>query len=304
MKRTAIAAPRLRFVGGVRKGSRSIPLLMVLLAPALGACSMATVETASTAVPPGVKEPGAARKRAVALAKADPREKECLVRAMYFEANRSSDAGLLGVGTVVMNRVESQRYPETICGVVGAPRQFASGVMTRPMTERGLTRIEALADDILNGKRNAQVGEAKHFHTAGLRFGYANMHYVTVAGGNAFYIKGERSERRRYEMPNYQVASLSTSEPVATTASLGTTSFASAPLAFAPTPVAYETASPVLDAPAIKLVRSAPLPPDRPLDLDLPKKTARAFLAPPKTDLRIAALLPPPRDLRGTIPLD
>ena len=49
---------------------------------------------------------------------------------------------------------------------------------------------------------------------------------------------------------------------------------------------------------------SAPLPPDRPLDLDLPKRTAKAFAPQPKAEMRVAALLPPPRDLRGTIPLD
>jgi spore germination cell wall hydrolase CwlJ-like protein len=303
MKRTAITATRLRLAGGVRKRSRSIPLMLALLAPALGACSMSPVETASTtAATPGVKEPAAARKRAVTLAKADPREKECLVRAMYFEANRSSDAGLLGVGTVVMNRVESPRYPETICGVVGAPRQFAAGVLSRPMTERGLSRIEAIAEEILEGKRNAQVGEAKHFHTAGLRFGYKNMHYVTVAGGNAFYIKGERPERRRDEQPSYQVAALSSSAPIATTAPAGTTSFSSAPLAFAPEPTFTRAA--VNETPIAKLIRSAPLPPDRPLDLDMPKRTAKVFPAQPKADMQVAALLPPPRDLRGTIPLD
>ncbi len=102
--------------------------MLAMLAPALGACSLSPVETASTTVAaPVAKDRAAARKHAVALAKADPREKECLVRAMYFEANRSSDAGLLGVGTVVMNRVESPRYPSTICGVVGAPASSRPG---------------------------------------------------------------------------------------------------------------------------------------------------------------------------------
>lgn len=304
MKRTAIAALGLRSGGVRRHGRKAIPLLISLAAPVLGACSLSPVETASTAAP-AAKEPSQARKRAVALAKADPREKECLVRAMYFESNRSSEAGLLGVGTVVMNRVESARYPETICGVVGAPRQFASGVLTRPMTEKTLPKIEAIADDILDGRRNAAVGSAKHFHTAGLRFSYTNMHYVTVAGGNAFYLKGERPERRRiYEEPNYQLAAVSepAAAPLATASSAASTSsasFASAPLAFAPQPSA--PANPAFDSAAVRLVRNAPMPPDRPLDLDLPKKTAHAFIAPPKTDRRLAALLPPPSPMRGTI---
>ncbi len=297
MKRAAIAAHDLRSRGVFRYGGRgSIPILMVLLGPALGACSMSPVETAAVSAPT-TKDAAAARKRAVALAKADPREKECLVRAMYFESNRSSEAGLLGVGTVVMNRVESARYPETICGVVGAPRQFASGVLTRPMPEKTLPKIEAIAEDILNGRRSESVGSAKHFHMAGMRFGYANMHYVTVAGGNAFYLKGERPERRRIEEPTIQLASASTSAPFASAGSTASTSFASAPLAFAP-----ESAAPKLvtfQTPAAMLVKNAPLPPGRPLDLDLPKASARALVLPAKADNRLALL--PASEIRGSL---
>ncbi|MFJ5368395.1 cell wall hydrolase [Bosea sp. CER48] len=243
---------------------------------------MSPVETAAVSAP-AAKDPVAARKRAVALAKADPREKDCLVRAMYFESNRSSEAGLLGVGTVVMNRVESARYPETICGVVGAPRQFAAGVLSRPMPEHTRPQIEALAEDILNGRRNEAVGAAKHFHMAGLRFGYNNMHYVTVAGGNAFYVRGERPERKRIEEPTIQLASATT-----TASPVVSTSFASAPLAFAPEAPAPRL--PALETPAVMLVKNAPLPPGRPLDLALPKASARAFVTPPKADNRVALL--------------
>lgn len=301
MKRTAIAANAVRFTGMSRYGRKAIPLLISLAAPALGACSMSPVETASTAPAAAAKQPHETRKRAIELAKADPREKECLVRAMYFESNRSSDAGLLGVGTVVMNRVGSPRYPETICGVVGAPRQFAAGVLTRQMVARDLPKAEAAAEAILNGKRNEAVGNAKHFHMAGLRFSYANMHYVTVAGGNAFYVKGERPERRRIEEPSYQLAAVSAPAPLATTASTGSTSFATAPLAFAPSNPAPAAAAPA--SPAANLVANAPLPPSRPYDLGMPRKTAGAFTA-PKGDARLAALMPASRSLRGSLAQD
>lgn len=301
MKRTMIAANAVGSTGINRYGRKAIPLLISLAAPALGACSVAPVETASVAVP-AAKEPHAARKRAVTLAKSDPREKECLIRAMYFESNRSSESGLLGVGTVVMNRVESPRYPETICGVVGAPRQFAAGVLTRPMAARDLPKVQAAAEDILNGRRNDAVANAKHFHMAGMRFSYPNMHYVTVAGGNAFYVKGERPERRRIEEPSYQVAALSTPEPEAAPASTVATSFSTAPLAFAPQASAPAAAGP---SPMLQLVSTAPLPPSRPMDLDMPKKTQRAFVAQPQGDARLAALLPPSRSsLRGSLSLD
>ncbi len=116
-------------------------------------------------------------------------ERECLMRAMYFESNRSSEEGMLAVGTVVMNRVQDAKYPKSICGVVGQPNQFAPGVMTNPMTSRATTRVASVADRVIAGERNEQVGSALHFHTAGYTYPYHNMHYVAVAGGNAFYEK-------------------------------------------------------------------------------------------------------------------
>ncbi|MFI0845220.1 cell wall hydrolase [Mesorhizobium sp. IMUNJ 23232] len=120
------------------------------------------------------------------------REKECLMRAMFFESNRSSRDGLVAVGTVVMNRVRSGKYGDTICEVVGQPRQFAPGVMTRKMNSKALPDVEAAADAVLKGERHPKVKNAMFFHTAGLKFPYKNMHYTVVAGGNAFYEKRGR----------------------------------------------------------------------------------------------------------------
>lgn len=120
-------------------------------------------------------------------------ERQCLMRAMYFESNRSSREGMIAVGTVVMNRVNSTAYPKTICGVVGQYKQFAPGVLTRPMTEKAsVARAREAADAVLRGERDKKVKHAKFFHTAGLSFPYKNMHYVQVVGGNAFYEKRSR----------------------------------------------------------------------------------------------------------------
>lgn len=43
---------------------------------------------------------------------------DCLSEAMYFEARGEGDKGLEAVGYVVTNRVESQRFPGSICEVV------------------------------------------------------------------------------------------------------------------------------------------------------------------------------------------
>lgn len=128
-------------------------------------------------------------------------DRECMTRAMYFESNRSSPDGMLAVGTTVMNRVAARGYPKTVCGVVGQPGQFASGVLTRSMNPRQAARVAEVADAVLGGARHPQVGDAMFFHTLGYSFPYTNMRYVAVAGGNAFYEKVRPGEGTPAPMP-------------------------------------------------------------------------------------------------------
>lgn len=116
-------------------------------------------------------------------------EVECLARAMYFESIRSSRDGMVAVGTVVMNRVDSPDFPGTVCGVVGQPNQFAPGVLSREMRGEAALLARETAVATLSGERHPHVTRARFFHAATYRAGYNNMHYVLTAGGNAFYEK-------------------------------------------------------------------------------------------------------------------
>lgn len=46
------------------------------------------------------------------------KELECLARAIYFEARGEPEKGQEAVALVVLNRVRSEHYPNTVCGVV------------------------------------------------------------------------------------------------------------------------------------------------------------------------------------------
>ena len=46
------------------------------------------------------------------------KEELCLVQAIYFEARGESFIGQLAVGSVILQRLESKSFPNTICGVV------------------------------------------------------------------------------------------------------------------------------------------------------------------------------------------
>jgi spore germination cell wall hydrolase CwlJ-like protein len=156
--------------------------------------------------------------------------RECMARAMYFESNRSSDEGMLAVGTVVMNRLESGQFPNTVCGVVGQKRQFAPGVLSKRMSEpKSRERAYRMADKVLGGKRHRGVGRnTMFFHTAGHEFPYKNMNYKLIAGGNAFYEKrtprpgerfttqievAQRARRARPERDEAEIMIAARSEP-------------------------------------------------------------------------------------------
>ncbi|NTH77201.1 cell wall hydrolase [Rhizobium rhizogenes] len=136
------------------------------------------------------------------------KDRDCLKRVMYFESEHSDHDGYMAVGTVVMNRLTSGAYANSICGVVAQERQFAPGVMTRLVRPEAEPELDTAATAILRGERHAGVKDAMFFHTNGLKFPYNNMHYVAIAGGNAFYEKRGRDGELQTPapLPAYEVA--------------------------------------------------------------------------------------------------
>lgn len=63
--------------------------------------------------------------RAYAENDAPDAERTCLASAVYFEAQGEPLEGQLAVAEVVLNRVASGEYPESICAVVTQPAQFS-----------------------------------------------------------------------------------------------------------------------------------------------------------------------------------
>jgi spore germination cell wall hydrolase CwlJ-like protein len=116
-------------------------------------------------------------------------ETGCMERVMYFESNRSSRDGMVAVGSVVMNRVKSNDYPDTVCGVVTQKGQFAPHVMSRRIGSRSMPLVEEAATSVMAGERHPLIEDAQFFHAASYRASHNNMHYVLVTGGNAFYEK-------------------------------------------------------------------------------------------------------------------
>jgi spore germination cell wall hydrolase CwlJ-like protein len=64
------------------------------------------------------KLPKAEKQKILAQRRVRMAEENCLARAVYFEARSESALGQMAVAKVILNRVKSPQYPNTICGVV------------------------------------------------------------------------------------------------------------------------------------------------------------------------------------------
>lgn len=87
-------------------------------------------------------------------------DRTCLAQAIYHEARGESVAGQIAVAQVIINRVKSRAYPNTVCGVVYQNRhrrnacQFSfacDGISDRPRESATYAQSKQLADEILCG---------------------------------------------------------------------------------------------------------------------------------------------------------
>ncbi|MHA7871909.1 MAG: cell wall hydrolase [Hyphococcus sp.] len=107
------------------------------------------------------------------VAKLDAEERTCLAQAIYYEARSEPRIGQLAVADVVLNRVASPLYPNSICEVVfqGSERrtgcQFSftcDGSMQARLNQRKWKGSEELAGAILAGVRAPVSRNATHYH--------------------------------------------------------------------------------------------------------------------------------------------
>ena len=110
----------------------------------------------------------------------DPAEKKCLALNIYFEAAIESTAGKLAVAQVTLNRVRSNRYPDTICEVVKEGAHYSNGFPKRnacqfswycdgkgdiPRQTRSWTDSQQIADYIMNKPDLIDITDgATHYH--------------------------------------------------------------------------------------------------------------------------------------------
>ena len=78
----------------------------------------------------------------------------CLAVAIYFEARGEPPAGQTAVAHVIMNRVESTRYPDDACAVVKQKHQFSfywDGKSDRPGNAHAYMQAVLVALAVVDG---------------------------------------------------------------------------------------------------------------------------------------------------------
>jgi spore germination cell wall hydrolase CwlJ-like protein len=118
----------------------------------------------------------------------DSSELECLTRVMLYEAGAEGREGQTAVGHVVLNRVRSSRFPNSICSVIYQRGQFSSIRSFSPPRNSRWNRAQDLARDIMAGETQSNVGTALYFHASRVRPAYVRNHTrVAQVGNHLFY---------------------------------------------------------------------------------------------------------------------
>lgn len=130
---------------------------------------------------------------------------KCMAQAIYYEARSETLAGQKAVGEVVLNRVRSKHYPNTICGVVfqGSERstgcQFSftcDGSMDIAPKGKSWTRSQTLTDHMMTGLHKPMTARATHYHTTDVNPKWASSVQPTrQIGSHKFYRFKTRREQ-------------------------------------------------------------------------------------------------------------
>lgn len=119
------------------------------------------------------------------------RQWRCMTEALYFEARGETPEGQYAVAEVILNRVDSANYPNSICEVVnqGTGRRNAcqftytcDGIPDRVTDDRSWHRLGHIARIMIDGAPRDLTRGATHYHAD-----WVNPHWARVYPRTAQY---------------------------------------------------------------------------------------------------------------------
>jgi spore germination cell wall hydrolase CwlJ-like protein len=139
------------------------------------------------------------RSKGESQAEFEQRERRCLALAIYFEARGEPVRGQVAVGQVIMNRVRSPLFPETICGVVyqgqmhpGCQFSFTcDGHTDTPRNDDQWALAQDIAKQITAGELwLPEVGYSTYYHANYVSPNWVgDMSKIDTIGRHIFYKK-------------------------------------------------------------------------------------------------------------------
>ena len=123
---------------------------------------------------------------------------QCLAEALYFEARGESTRGLFAVGEVILNRVDSSAYPNTLCRVInqGTGRKHAcqfsytcdghAEVIREPAAYAKVGKVARL---LIDGAPRTLTSGATHYHTKAVSPSWARRFPRTATIGFHYFYK-------------------------------------------------------------------------------------------------------------------
>jgi len=130
---------------------------------------------------------------------------ECLAEALYFEARGESVRGQFAVAEVIMNRVDSPEFPDTVCGVIrqGTGKKYqcqftytCDGNPEHIANQSAYGQVSKVARLMVDGAPRALTGGATYYHTRAVSPRWSRVFARTASiGVHHFYRKPTRLSR-------------------------------------------------------------------------------------------------------------
>ena len=165
---------------------------------ALGKLDAAQMQ--SLLAPPAAKPSKGMMKYSVSWLDSLPKPKggeefQCLASALYFESRGEGIKGQVAVAEVILNRVDSSRFPSTICGVVnqgnGNGCQFSftcDGKPERVSEPAAWLTASKIARAMMDGAPRNLTDGAMYFHTPAVRPSWSrSLQKTAEIGQHIFY---------------------------------------------------------------------------------------------------------------------
>ena len=180
------------FVGGAPVETASLPPVPVTV-PLENSVTPAPVDP--VAAPPIVEDQpvadsiaGLVRRHSASVA--GDADMECLAGAVYFEAKGEPLEGQLAVARVILNRMNSGRFPATACGVIRQRGQFSfvrgEGMPAVPRNSVAWHQAVAIAHVAANDLWTCPADRALYFHARSVAPRW-RMVRVGAVGNHVFY---------------------------------------------------------------------------------------------------------------------